>query len=88
CLKNNVPDDVPGIAFLSGGISDELATEYLKVINQKYKDQAPWRLSFSYGRGLQREPMKTWSGDNSKFPEAQKALFNRAKANGNASMGL
>ena len=85
CLKENVPAEVPGIAFLSGGQSDELATKHLNAIN-KFKD-VPWRVTFSYGRGLQNEALKTWSGNSEKVAEAQKVLYKRAEENGLASKG-
>ena len=88
CLKDNVPAEVPGIAFLSGGQSDELATKHLNVMNAKFKNDVPWRLTFSYGRGLQREALKIWGSNPSEISEAQKMLARRAEENGKASEGL
>jgi fructose-bisphosphate aldolase class 1 len=61
CLKENVPGDVPGIAFLSGGQSSDLATLHLNKMNEKYSDM-PWNLTFSYGRALQHDSLNTWEG--------------------------
>ena len=62
CLANNVPKEVPGIAFLSGGQSDEDASNNLSNINKINNN--PWKLTFSYGRALQLEAMKKWNGNN------------------------
>jgi fructose-bisphosphate aldolase class I len=85
CLKENVPSDVPGIAFLSGGQSDELATLHLNAMNQL---QNPWKLTFSYGRALQSQALQIWSGNHKNILEAQKVFIERAKANSLASQGL
>jgi fructose-bisphosphate aldolase class I len=76
-FKKFVPKEVPGIVFLSGGQSSEEATENLNAINQ-IKD-APWPLSFSFGRALQDEALKVWAGNPSNKEAAQKALLKRAK---------
>ena len=86
CLKDNVPSDVPGNAFLSGGQSSDLATFHLNKMNEKYGNDMPWNLSFSYGRALQEDALKAWGGVNIK--EAQKALLFRAHANSLATKGL
>ncbi|MFQ5775891.1 MAG: class I fructose-bisphosphate aldolase [Kiloniellaceae bacterium] len=86
CLKRAVPAAVPGIVFLSGGQSDEQATLHLDAIN-KLPEQAPWRLSFSYGRALQAAPLKAWAGKAENVAAAQAAFFERAKANGAATQG-
>ena len=86
CLKDNVPSDVPGIAFLSGGQSSDLATFHLNKMNEKYENNMPWNLSFSYGRALQEDALNAWGGVNIK--EAQKALLFRAHANSCATKGL
>ena len=85
CLKNNVPSEVPGIAFLSGGQSSDFATAHLNKMNEKYKNTMPWNLTFSYGRALQEDALKAWSGDN--VESGQKALLLRAHANSLASQG-
>ena len=84
CLKKNVPSEVTGIAFLSGGQSSDAATAHLNAMNAIYEDM-PWNLTFSYGRALQQEALNTWKGVNRK--EAQEAFLNRAKNNSLASMG-
>ena len=85
CLKDNVPSDVPGIAFLSGGQSSDLATAHLNEMNAKYMSDMPWNLTFSYGRALQEDALKKWGGSNRK--DAQAALLDRAKSNSLATKG-
>jgi fructose-bisphosphate aldolase class I len=84
-LKRYVPSAVPGIAFLSGGQSDELATAHLDAMNKL--GGGPWSLTFSYGRALQAAALKAWGGKADNVPAAQKAYFHRAKMNGLASTG-
>ena len=84
-LKRCVPSAVPGIAFLSGGQSDEEATAHLNAMNAKY--ELPWALTFSYGRALQAAPQKAWSGKGENVALAQKAFTHRAKMNGLAAVG-
>ena len=80
CLMDCVPASVPGIVFLSGGQSDDEATINLHHINVIAKKlQSPWELSFSYGRGLQSAPLKTWLGNQDNILLAQKAFYSRAK---------
>ena len=86
CLKRSVPAAVPGIVFLSGGQSDEVATLHLNAMN-KLAENPPWKLSFSYGRALQAAPLKAWGGQAENLPAAQEVLFARAKANGEATLG-
>ena len=83
---NNVPKQVPGIAFLSGGQSSEKATEHLNAMNALYKD-LPWELSFSYGRALQAAPIRSWGGDSSNITAGQKAFYHRALCNSLARTG-
>ena len=78
CLTNYVPSDVPGIAFLSGGQSDEDATLHLNEMN---KSDTNWNLTFSYGRALQKPALKTWAGKEENVHATQAALLERAKAN-------
>ncbi|MDD9953811.1 MAG: fructose-bisphosphate aldolase class I [Candidatus Woesearchaeota archaeon] len=81
-LKAHVPADVPGIAFLSGGIGDEDVTLYLNAMN---KLEAPWNLTFSFGRGLQRPALAAFAeGDVAK---GQAALLERSKASSQATTG-
>ena len=83
CLCQAVPPAVPGIVFLSGGQEDLLATEHLNVINQI--DNAPWQLSFSYGRALQAPALKVWHGQDTLA--GQRALHHRAECNSAARYG-
>jgi fructose-bisphosphate aldolase class I len=85
CLKNCVPAAVPGIVFLSGGQSDELATEHLSAMNARGPHS--WELSFSYGRALQAPPLKAWRGEEANVQAAQEAFAHRAKMNGLARSG-
>jgi fructose-bisphosphate aldolase class I len=84
-LKNCVPAAVPGVAFLSGGQSDEEATAHLDAMNKI--GGLPWKLSFSYGRALQAAPQKAWSGKSENVAAAQRAFAHRAQMNGLASLG-
>ncbi|HEX7923582.1 MAG TPA: class I fructose-bisphosphate aldolase [Bradyrhizobium sp.] len=84
-LKSCVPAAVPGIAFLSGGQSDEEATAHLDAMNKI--GHLPWRLTFSYGRALQAAPQKAWSGKSDNVPAGQRAFSHRARMNGLASTG-
>ena len=85
CLKATVPSAVPGIAYLSGGQSDEQATAHLDAMNRL--GGFPWKMTFSYGRALQAAPQKAWSGQTANVPSAQKAFAHRARMNGLASLG-
>tara|TARA_B100001996_G_scaffold140376_1_gene106741 strand:- start:660 stop:1676 length:1017 start_codon:yes stop_codon:yes gene_type:complete len=85
CFLNTVPAAVPGIAFLSGGQSDELATAHLNAMNQI--DGLPWNLTFSYGRALQAPALKSWSGKDENISSAQDAFMKRAKFNSLATKG-
>ena len=85
CLENTCPASVPGVVFLSGGMSDEDATARLNAMNQR--GPHPWELSFSYGRALQAPALKAWGGEQSKMEDAQKAFYRRAKFNGAARSG-
>ena len=84
-LGETVPDEIPGIVFLSGGQSDELATAHLNAMNRI--DHGPWELSFSYGRALQAPSLKAWKGDTANVEAGQRALYHRAKLNGAARSG-
>ena len=80
-LKNTVPADVPGIAFLSGGQEDQESIDNLNSINiVGAEEKVPWELSYSYGRGLQGAPLKIWGGENTKVSEAQKEFEKRGMA--------
>ncbi|MDE2637022.1 MAG: fructose-bisphosphate aldolase class I [Chloroflexota bacterium] len=85
-FKRRIPAAIPGIVFLSGGQSDWHATAHLNAMNANY--ELPWKLSFSYARALQREPMAVWANQAENVPAAQAALLHRAKMNGLAALGL
>jgi fructose-bisphosphate aldolase class I len=84
-LKDCVPAAVPGIAFLSGGQSDEDATAHLSAINAIGK--LPWHVTFSYGRALQAAPQAAWAGKAENVPAAQAAFAHRALMNSLAATG-
>ncbi len=84
-LKTCVPAAVPGIAFLSGGQSDEDATAHLDAMNKN--GGLPWRLTFSYGRALQAAPQKAWAGKSENVAAAQRAFTHRAMMNSLAALG-
>ena len=84
-LRECVPAAVPGIAFLSGGQSDEEATAHLDAINKL--GELPWRVTFSYGRALQAAPQKAWSGKLENVAAAQRAFAHRAMMNALATAG-
>jgi fructose-bisphosphate aldolase class I len=86
CLRDHVPASVPGVVFLSGGQSEQLATEHLNAI-VKAPGPKPWAISFSYGRALQDGAMSAWRGSDANAGEAQRALLHRAACNGAASLG-
>jgi len=84
-LKACVPAAVPGVAFLSGGQSDEEATAHLNAMNRI--GHLPWPLTFSYGRALQAAPQKAWSGKSENVAAGQRAFTHRARMNALASRG-
>ncbi len=77
-LKATVPTEVPGIVFLSGGLTPDQSTEYLKTMNAMYHG-LPWQLSYSFGRALQQEALKAWMGKPENVKTAQDTLMTRAK---------
>jgi fructose-bisphosphate aldolase, class I len=85
CLLNTVPAAVPGVAFLSGGQSAEVATQHLNAMSKM--GPLPWSLSFSYGRALQDPALATWKGQEANVEAAQKALYFRCRLNGIARSG-
>ena len=85
CLIANVPSELPGITFLSGGQSDLLATAHLDAMNKI--GGFNWKLSFSYGRALQAGALKAWSGKPENKFIAQDVLSHRAKMNKLAALG-
>jgi fructose-bisphosphate aldolase class I len=85
CMQRTVPTAVPGIVFLSGGQSDIAATEHLDALNRI--DQAPWEMSFSFGRALQAPALQAWAGKPENATNAQAALLRRARCNSAARLG-
>ena len=86
CLRETVPSNLPGIVFLSGGQSAELATIHLNAMNAAYPS-LPWPLSFSYGRALQAPCLDAWAGKLENLAKAQQILLHREKCNAYASLG-
>ncbi|HEX6064171.1 MAG TPA: class I fructose-bisphosphate aldolase, partial [Longimicrobiales bacterium] len=86
-LKRTVPAAVAGIVFLSGGQSDEVATQHLNAMNRMYAGKLPWPLSFSYGRALQQPSLKAWKGSAANVGAAQTALLHRSRMNSLACLG-
>jgi len=87
CLLRAVPAAVPGIAFLSGGQSPELASARLNAMNVRFKSRVPWALGFSFARAIQQPALEIWRGKKANVPAAQKALDHRAKCNRAARRG-
>jgi len=87
CLLRSVPAAVPGVVFLSGGQSGELASVRLNAMNVRYKLRLPWELSFSFGRAIQEPALEIWHGDQANVIRAQEALYHRAKCDRAAHRG-
>ena len=87
CLMRAVPAAVPGIAFLSGGQSGELASARLNAMNVRFKARLPWALAFSFARAIQQPALEIWQGDEARVPAAQQALYHRAMCNRAARRG-
>jgi fructose-bisphosphate aldolase class I len=87
CLLRSVPAAVPGIAFLSGGQSAELASARLNAMNVRFKSRLPWALAFSFARAIQQPALEIWRGQESNVVEAQGALCHRARCNRAARRG-
>ncbi|GAB5035541.1 fructose-bisphosphate aldolase [Nannochloropsis oceanica] len=85
-LERHVPSSVPGVMFLSGGMSEEEASINLNALNKRAR-KGPWSLSFSYGRALQQSCLKAWQGKQENVPAARAALLARAQANSEANLG-
>jgi fructose-bisphosphate aldolase class I len=86
CLRRHVPAAVPGVVFLSGGQNARLATAHLNAIN-RLPGPKPWKISFSYGRALQDPALEAWHGRDKNLVAGQRALYQRARLNGAASVG-
>ena len=87
CLLRSVPAAVPGIAFLSGGQSGELASARLNAMNLRFKSKLPWALAFSFARAIQQPALEIWQGKEINVLEAQQALYHRAMCNRAARRG-
>jgi len=87
CLLRTVPAAVPGIAFLSGGQSGELASARLNAMNVRFKSRMPWALTFSFSRAIQQPALEIWQGQEAHVLAAQKALYHRAMCNRAARRG-
>jgi fructose-bisphosphate aldolase class I len=87
CLLRAVPAAVPGIAFLSGGQSGELASARLNAMNVRFKSRLPWALAFSFARAIQQPALEIWKGEEANVLSAQQALYHRAKCNRAARRG-
>jgi fructose-bisphosphate aldolase class I len=87
CLLRTVPAAVPGVAFLSGGQSAELASARLNAMNVRFKSQVPWGLAFSFARAIQQPALEIWHGCDANVFAAQKALHHRIRCNRAARRG-
>jgi fructose-bisphosphate aldolase class I len=87
CLLRSVPAAVPGIAFLSGGQSGELASARLNAMNVRFKSHLPWALAFSFARAIQQPALEIWRGEETRVSAAQQALYHRAACNRAARRG-
>lgn len=87
CLLRTVPAAVPGIAFLSGGQSAELASARLNAMNVRFKSRLPWQVTFSFSRAIQQPALEIWQGKESNIAAAQQSLTHRARCNAAARQG-
>ena len=87
CLLRAVPAAVPGIAFLSGGQSGELASARLNAMNVRFQSRLPWALAFSFARAIQQPALEIWRGEEAHVLAAQQALAHRARCNRDARRG-
>jgi fructose-bisphosphate aldolase class I len=87
CLLRAVPAAVPGVAFLSGGQSAELASARLNAMNVRFKPRLPWALAFSFSRAIQQPALDIWRGQEAQVLAAQQELFHRARCNRAARRG-
>ncbi len=87
CLSRSVPAAVPGVAFLSGGQSGELASARLNAMNARFKGSLPWAVAFSFARAIQQPALEIWKGQEENVVEAQQALYHRARCNRAARRG-
>jgi fructose-bisphosphate aldolase class I len=87
CLLRAVPAAVPGVAFLSGGQSCELASARLNAMNARFKSRLPWAVAFSFARAIQQPALEIWKGQEANVVAAQQALYHRARCNRAARRG-
>jgi len=87
CLLQSVPAAVPGIAFLSGGQSPEMATAHLNAMHVQYRGKLPWALTFSFARAIQQPALEIWRGKDENVVAAQKMLYHRASLDNAARRG-
>jgi fructose-bisphosphate aldolase class I len=87
CLSRAVPAAVPGVAFLSGGQSCELASARLNAMNVRFKSKLPWAVAFSFARAIQQPALEIWKGHEENVAAAQQALYHRARCNRAARRG-
>jgi fructose-bisphosphate aldolase class I len=87
CLLRTVPAALPGVAFLSGGQSCELASARLNAMNARFKSRLPWALAFSFARAIQQPALEIWRGQEGNVEAAQQALLHRARCNRVARRG-
>ncbi|MGA3013627.1 MAG: class I fructose-bisphosphate aldolase [Bacteroidales bacterium] len=87
CFMRAVPAAVPGIAFLSGGQSFELASARLNAMNVRFKSRLPWQLAFSFSRAIQQPALEIWRGKKANILAAQQTLLHRARCNNYARRG-
>jgi fructose-bisphosphate aldolase class I len=87
CLLRAVPAAVPGVAFLSGGQSGELASARLNAMNARFRSRLPWALTFSFARAIQQPALEIWHGDEANVAKAQRALSHRARCSCAARRG-
>jgi len=87
CLLQAVPAAVPGVAFLSGGQSAEMATAHLNAMHVKFKGKLPWALTFSFARAIQQPAMEAWKGKDENVAAAQQILYHRASLDNAARRG-
>lgn len=88
CLLETVPAAVPGIAFLSGGQTPELATTRLNSLHKLYDQSMPWKMTYSFSRALQQPALECWKGNDQQIMAAQRKLFNRASLNSSANRAV
>ena len=87
CFLHTVPAVVPGIAFLSGGQSPQLASQHLNEMNTRFKGKLPWAVTFSFSRAIEYPAIEIWAGKDENVGKAQKSLLARAKLNSLARRG-